>query len=119
MRLPLKLPLVLTSYSDRHRPQDCPHNRIVIQRHRVRRSNRWTPPPVVLGEDRSKRGLPFIAYPFQHILRICHERTETFRRRVHLQDALSIDIRYADDTPLLSAVFEKLQLSTAQLETAC
>ena len=36
----------------------------------------------------------------------------------HLKDALSIDIRYADDTTLLSAVFEKLQLSTAQLETA-
>ena len=37
----------------------------------------------------------------------------------HLQDALSIDIRYADDTTLLSAVFEKLQLPTVQLETTC
>ena len=36
-----------------------------------------------------------------------------------LHDSLSIDIRYADDTTLLSAIFEKLHLSTSQLENAC
>ena len=32
---------------------------------------------------------------------------------------MSIDIRYADDTILISAIFDKLQLSTAELENAC
>ena len=30
-----------------------------------------------------------------------------------------IDIRYADDTTLVSAVFEKLQIVTSELENAC
>ena len=32
---------------------------------------------------------------------------------------MSVDIRYADDTTLISAVFEKLQLSIFELEQAC
>ena len=36
-----------------------------------------------------------------------------------LKDSLSKDIRYADDTPLLSAIFENLHLPTSQLENAC
>ena len=36
-----------------------------------------------------------------------------------LTDNMSIDIRYADDTTLVSAIFEKLQLATTELETAC
>ena len=32
---------------------------------------------------------------------------------------MSVDIRYADDTTLISAVFEKLQLSTLEPELAC
>ena len=32
---------------------------------------------------------------------------------------MSVDIRYADDTTLIYAVFEKLQLSTSELEQAC
>ena len=35
-----------------------------------------------------------------------------------LHDSLSIDLRYSDDTTLLSAIFEKLHLSTSQLENA-
>ena len=31
----------------------------------------------------------------------------------------SIDIRFAYDTTLISAIFDKLQLSTAELENAC
>ena len=34
-------------------------------------------------------------------------------------DDTSMDVRYADDTTLLSAMFEKLQLSTTELEVAC
>ena len=33
-----------------------------------------------------------------------------------LTNNLSTDIRYADDTTLISTIFEKLQLSTAELE---
>ena len=36
-----------------------------------------------------------------------------------LTDAFSIDIKYADDTTLLSAIFEKLKGSTKQLDAAC
>ena len=32
---------------------------------------------------------------------------------------MSIDTRYADDTTLVSAVFEKLQIATSELENAC
>ena len=38
---------------------------------------------------------------------------------VRLDDSLSMDIRYADDTTLLSVVFDKLKLSTKELEEAC
>lgn len=38
---------------------------------------------------------------------------------LQLTDRLAVDIRYADATTLLSAVFEKLKLSTSQLEAAC
>ena len=34
-------------------------------------------------------------------------------------DDTSMDVRYSDDTTLLSAMFEKLQLSTTELEVAC
>ena len=40
-------------------------------------------------------------------------------RNIRLYDEISIDIRYADDTTLVSAVFEKLQISTSELENAC
>ena len=40
-------------------------------------------------------------------------------RNLRLDDEMSIDIRYADDTTLVSAVFEKLQIATSELENAC
>ena len=36
-----------------------------------------------------------------------------------LDTNLSFDIRYADDTTIMSIVFEKLQLSTEELRAAC
>ena len=36
-----------------------------------------------------------------------------------LNENMSVDIRYADDTTLIYDVFEKLQLSTLELEQAC
>ena len=36
-----------------------------------------------------------------------------------MKDNLTTDIRYADDTTLLSVIFEKLELSSKELELAC
>ena len=40
-------------------------------------------------------------------------------RTLALTDTFSTDIRYADATTLLSAIFEKLKGSTKQLDAAC
>ena len=40
-------------------------------------------------------------------------------RNLRLDDEMSIDIRYADYTTLVSAVFEKCQIATSELENAC
>ena len=32
---------------------------------------------------------------------------------------MTIDTKYADDTTLISAIFEKLKIATRQLETSC
>ena len=40
-------------------------------------------------------------------------------REFHLSEDMSADIRYADDTTLISVIFEKLKLSTQELELAC
>ena len=44
---------------------------------------------------------------------------KSLNRYFQLNENMSVDIRYADDTTLLSAVFETLQLSTLELEQAC
>ena len=36
-----------------------------------------------------------------------------------LKDDMSAEIRYADDTTILSAIFNKLKLATLELEKAC
>ena len=39
---------------------------------------------------------------------------------LRLDDEISgIDIRYADDTTLVSAVFDKFKIETSELENAC
>ena len=42
-----------------------------------------------------------------------------FTYRVTLDENLNFDARYADDTTLIAAVFERLQLLTDQLQEAC
>jgi len=37
----------------------------------------------------------------------------------NLSSDMTADVRYADDTTLVSAIFQKLQLSTDKLEAAC
>jgi hypothetical protein len=41
------------------------------------------------------------------------------QNKVELDANLSMDVRYADDTTLISAIFNLLQISTRQLEDAC
>ena len=40
-------------------------------------------------------------------------------KEFHLHADMSTDIRYADDITLISLIFEKLKLSTQELENAC
>jgi len=56
---------------------------------------------------------------FNIFLEFVMKELKDLDENLQLQENLSIDIRYADDTTLLSAVFEKLQLTTTQLEQAC
>ncbi len=56
---------------------------------------------------------------FNIFLEFVMKELKSLDDRLQLRDTLSIDIRYADDTTLLSAIFEKLHLSTSQLERAC
>ena len=44
---------------------------------------------------------------------------KSLNRDFQLNENMSVDIRYEDITTLISAVFEKLQLSTLELEQAC
>ena len=44
---------------------------------------------------------------------------KSLNRDFKLNENMSVNIRYADDTILISAVFEKLKLSTLELEQAC
>ena len=43
---------------------------------------------------------------------------KSLNREFQLNENMSVDIRYADDMKLISAVFEQLQLSTLELEQA-
>ena len=40
-------------------------------------------------------------------------------RELHLNENLSANIRYADDTTFISVIFDKLKIATQELETAC
>ena len=44
---------------------------------------------------------------------------ESLNRNFQLNENMYVDIRYADDMTFISALFEKLQLSTLELEKAC
>ena len=44
---------------------------------------------------------------------------KSLNREFQLNENMFVDTRYTDDTTLISAVFEKIQLSTLELEQAC
>ena len=56
---------------------------------------------------------------FKIFLEYVMKGVKSLNRDFQLNENMSVDIRYADDTTLISAVFEKLQLSTLELEQAC
>jgi len=65
--------------------------------------------------------MPTLAFLLQRVSRICLCRTSFTFIDINfiLKNDLSADIRYADHSTLLSTIFEKLQLSTKELENAC
>ena len=56
---------------------------------------------------------------FNIFLEFVMEEVKSLDSSLNLTDSLSTEIRYADDTTLLSAIFDKLKLSTSELEQAC
>ena len=56
---------------------------------------------------------------FNIFLEFVTKELKATERQLKYSENISVDIRYADDTTLLAAVFEKLKLSTSQLEKAC
>uniref|UniRef100_A0A7M5UPE5 Uncharacterized protein n=1 Tax=Clytia hemisphaerica TaxID=252671 RepID=A0A7M5UPE5_9CNID len=47
------------------------------------------------------------------------DELQALQESASFNDQLCIDVRYADDTTFIAPVFEKLQLSTNQLQEAC
>ena len=56
---------------------------------------------------------------FNLFLDFVMEELDQLQHTATFDDKLCIDVRYADDTTLITAIFEKLQLSTDQLLQAC
>ena len=56
---------------------------------------------------------------FNIFLEYVMKGVKSLNREFQLNENMSVDIRYADDTTFISAVFEKLQLYTLELEQAC
>ena len=47
------------------------------------------------------------------------DEVHSLQTRLTLNENLSIDTRYADDTTLIAAIFNKVSLSTEELESSC
>ena len=47
------------------------------------------------------------------------DELKSLQPSLNLSDKLSTDIKYADDTTLIAAVFDKSKISTSQLEASC
>ena len=56
---------------------------------------------------------------FNIFLEFVMKEVKDIEKTLTLSSELSVDIRYADDTTLLSALFDKLALTTKQLDDAC
>ena len=56
---------------------------------------------------------------FNLFLEFVMDELQDLQNSASFNDQLCIDVRYADDTTFIAAIFEKLQLSTNQLQEAC
>jgi len=56
---------------------------------------------------------------FNIFLEFVMDELGSLQASLRLDESISRDIRYADDTTLISVIFEKLKLYTKELETAC
>ena len=56
---------------------------------------------------------------FNVFLEFVMDEVKSLQNTLLLDGNISIDIRYADDTALLAAIFDKLSLSTSELEASC
>lgn len=56
---------------------------------------------------------------FNLFLEFVMKELNSIDRELNYREKTCLDIRYADDTTLLSVIFEKLRLTTQELETAC
>ena len=56
---------------------------------------------------------------FNIFLEFVMKEVKYVEKTLTLSPELSLDIRYADDTTLLSVIFDKLALTTKQLDDAC
>jgi len=56
---------------------------------------------------------------FNIFLEFVMDELKSLDDRLELDENMSTELRYADDTTLVAAIFEKLEISTSELETAC
>ena len=69
--------------------------------------------------SRCKTGLFVITYPVQFVPGVRHNRPEEFMQGVQIRYQLKLCIGYANNTTIMSNVFEKLQILTDELQEAC
>ena len=72
--------------------------------------------PVNIG---IRKGCIILPSLFNIFLEYVMKGVKSLNRDFQLNENMSVDIRYADDTTLIYAEFEKLQISTVELEKAC
>ena len=56
---------------------------------------------------------------FNIFLEFVMDELKSLDDHLELKENMSTELRYADDTTLVATIFEKLEISTAELETAC
>ena len=75
---------------------------------------------MVQSGNRNEAGLFIITYPVASLfLKFIMADLKSLCKEFKPDTNLGFDIRYADDTTIMSTVFEKLQLSTEELQVAC
>ena len=82
-------------------------------------SNKWTSNTMVLCKSRCLPRCLMLPTLVNVFLEFVMKELTSLNTNLQLSDSTCIDVRYADNTTLLSIIFEKLQISTKELEDAC